>query len=271
MNLLDLLITLAAAAAAAGGVVFLVRYPIRTGGAWRDHAWGVHVMLFTAALVLLELQPVAFRLFGDWPYREQLLLVLMLVLVAAHWHRVFLNEVDLRPRPRHVLYRKVIKLTTDQTPDTSAPAPPSRRPRPVLLLAALIAGLNAAAGAGVLADVLPARAVGYVLLASIVLTAVGGVLVQGAVTPLADPRNAAGQQLLPVAALQGPVRSAARAGAIAGAADVLQAAGVTPDVVVDTPSGPPIDPVDEHAAAAVREPAPRPNPFDDDWPGQIAR
>jgi hypothetical protein len=219
-------------------------------------------MLFTAALVLLELQPVAFRLFGNWPYREQLLLLLMLVLVAAHWHRVVLNERDLRPRPRHVLYRKVIKLTTDKTPDVASPATGSR-PRPVLLLAALIAGINALALAGDAADIVPSNVFRWIVLASIVIAPIGAVLVQGVVTPLSNPRNAAGQPLVPVGLLQGPVRAAARAGAIAGAADVLGAAGL--------PTPPDGDPVDEHAAEAPREPAKRQSPFDDDWPGQIAR
>lgn len=92
----DALIIIFAALAAAGAVAFLVRYPIRTGGAWRAHPWGVHVMLFTGALLLLELQPLLFRLLGDWPYREEMLAALLAVLAGAHWHRVWLNERDLR-------------------------------------------------------------------------------------------------------------------------------------------------------------------------------
>jgi hypothetical protein len=255
VRLLDLLITVAAGAAALGGVVFLVRYPVRTGGAWKRHPWGVHVMLFTVALVLLELQPVAFRLFGDWPWREPLLLALMVGLVGAHWHRVVLNERDLQPRQRgrHVM--------TDQSPGP-APVAPSSRPRPVLLLAALVAGLNALALAGDAANVIPGEVFKWIVVASIFVTAFGAVLVQGAVTPLSDPRNSAGQPLAPIGLLQAPVRAAARAGAIAGAADAIAAAGL--------PAAEP-DPVDDHADTTVREPARRASPFDDDWPGRIAR
>lgn len=96
----DTLIVIFAALAAAGAGVFLVRYPVRTGGTWRHHPWGVHVMLFTGALLLLELQPLLYRLIGDWPFREPMLALLMLALACAHWHRVLLNERDMQPRPR---------------------------------------------------------------------------------------------------------------------------------------------------------------------------
>lgn len=115
---------------------------------------------------------------------------------------------------------------TNQTPNLP-PAPP-RRPRPVLLLAGLIAGLNAFTAAGDLLDVLPHQAVTYVALISVVVAAGGGVLVQGVVTPLSAPRDSHGRDLVPEARLTGAVRSAARMGAREGALR-LQAgsAGVT--------------------------------------------
>jgi hypothetical protein len=105
---------------------------------------------------------------------------------------------------------------TDTTPNP-IPARPAR-PRPVLLLVALIAGLNAFTAAGDLLDILPARAVTYVALISIVVAAVGGVLVQGVVTPLSAPQDGRGRDLVPESKLAGTVRSAARMGAREGAA-----------------------------------------------------
>lgn len=98
----DAIIIICAALAAGGAATFLVRYPMVTGGAWRTHPWGVHVMLFTAALLLLELQPLLFRLIGDWPYRAEMLAALMFALAVAHWHRVWLNERNLQPRPPRI-------------------------------------------------------------------------------------------------------------------------------------------------------------------------
>lgn len=107
---------------------------------------------------------------------------------------------------------------TDQTP-TQPPAS-RRRPRPVLLFAATIAGLNAFTGAGALLDVIPDVAVTYVALVSAVVAAVGGVLVQGIVTPLSAPQDGRGRDLVPEYQAIAAVRSAARVGAREGLAGV---------------------------------------------------
>jgi hypothetical protein len=99
------------------------------------------------------------------------------------------------------------------------------RPRPVLILAALIAALSAVAGAGALLDFLPRPVVATILLINVAVAAGGGAIVQGAVTPLSAPQNANGTPLAPVSDLLGPVRAAARAGAHGGAREV--ASGVT--------------------------------------------
>jgi hypothetical protein len=101
------------------------------------------------------------------------------------------------------------------TPSSIPPAP--SRPRPVLLFAALIAGLNAFTAAGDLLNVLPPKAVTYVALISVVVAAVGGVLVQGVVTPLSSPQNSRGEDLVPESKVSSSLRSAARAGAFEGA------------------------------------------------------
>lgn len=110
---------------------------------------------------------------------------------------------------------------TDQ-PETAPVTPITRRarPRPVLLLAALIAGLNAFTAAGDLLNILPPAAVTYVALISIVVTAVGAALVQGAVTPLSAPQDAYGQDLVPASRVSAAVRAAARVGAREGLAGV---------------------------------------------------
>lgn len=239
--MIDLFIICAAGAAALGGAVFVVRYPIRTRGAWRHHPWGVHVMIFTVALMLLELQPVVYRLVGDWPFREEMLLVLMVALVGAHWHRVALNERDLQPAAR----RKET-IVSDPIPSSTG------RPRPVLWFAALLAAVNALAAAGDLSNVLPGRFVPWVLLASIVLTAAGAAVTQGAVTPLSDPRTRYGTPLVAASAMLPAVKAAARAGAHGGVAEAM-ASG--PDGL-------------EAVADAVREPVPRPA-VDENWPGTV--
>jgi hypothetical protein len=104
---------------------------------------------------------------------------------------------------------------TENTPDLS-PLPPMR-PRPVLLLAALIAALDAFVGAGALLDFLPKSVVGIVALISVVVGAAGGVLVQGVVTPLSAPQDSRGRELVPESTAVAAVRSAARAGAREGA------------------------------------------------------
>jgi hypothetical protein len=106
----------------------------------------------------------------------------------------------------------------DATPNLP-PAPPMR-PRPVLLLGALIAGLDAFVGAGALLDFLPKSVVGIVALISVVVGASGAVLVQGTVTPLSAPQDSRGRELVPESTALASVRSAARAGAREGLAGV---------------------------------------------------
>lgn len=105
---------------------------------------------------------------------------------------------------------------TVQTPNP-IPAPPAR-PQPVLILAALIAGLDAFVGAGALLDFLPRQVVGVVALVSVVVGAAGAVLVKGMVTPLSAPQDGRGRDLVPESTAVAAVRSAARMGAREGAA-----------------------------------------------------
>jgi len=106
--------------------------------------------------------------------------------------------------------------------DTPAPF----RPRPVLLLVALIAGCDTLATVGKATDVLSGTALAYVTLASALVAVVGGVLVQGVVTPLSAPRDAAGNALVPAAVIALAVQAAAKAGAHSGASQaVAQATG----------------------------------------------
>lgn len=104
---------------------------------------------------------------------------------------------------------------TEQTP-TPIPAPPAR-PQPVLLLAALIAGLDAFVAAGALLDFLPKAVVGVVALISVVVGAAGGVIVKGTVTPLSAPQDSRGRALVPEVTNVNAIRSAARSGAFDGA------------------------------------------------------
>jgi hypothetical protein len=86
------------------------------------------------------------------------------------------------------------------------------RPRPVLILTALMAAFSALAGAGTALDFLPRPVVATILLVGIVVAAAGGALVQGAVTPLADPQDSAGRPLVPLDAIEAQ-KTAARVGA----------------------------------------------------------
>lgn len=72
------------------------------------------------------------------------------------------------------------------------------RPRPVLVLSAVMAGLAAFLGFAGLSDLMPKVVIAYVSLGTAVLGAVGGVLVQGVVTPLTSPRDKSGTRLVPV-------------------------------------------------------------------------
>ncbi len=106
---------------------------------------------------------------------------------------------------------------------TLPPAAPAR-PQPVLIAAALIAAIDALAGAGALLDFLPKSAVGIIVLINVVVGAAGAVLVQGSVTPLSAPQDGRGRALVPESQMSGAVRSAARMGAREGALQ-LQADG----------------------------------------------
>ncbi|HEY9411106.1 MAG TPA: hypothetical protein VIP77_16120 [Jiangellaceae bacterium] len=68
---------------------------------------------------------------------------------------------------------------------------------PVRWLTATVAILTALLGTTALTDVLPKQAVGWLGLAIAVLTAVLGAMARGAVTPLAQPEDAEGRQLVP--------------------------------------------------------------------------
>ncbi|SCL43140.1 hypothetical protein GA0074692_6781 [Micromonospora pallida] len=71
----------------------------------------------------------------------------------------------------------------------------SRRPRPVIIYAATMAGLTTLTGYAGLDQLIPAQAVAWLALATLVVGAVGGVLVQSQVTPVADPRDQYGRRL----------------------------------------------------------------------------
>lgn len=73
----------------------------------------------------------------------------------------------------------------------------SSRPRPVLIYAAAMAGLTALTGYAGLDQLIPAQAVAWLALVTVVVGAVGGVLVQGQVTPLSAPQAKDGRQLVP--------------------------------------------------------------------------
>ncbi len=68
---------------------------------------------------------------------------------------------------------------------------------PVRWMTITVAVLTALLGTGALTDVLPVTVVGWLGLAVAVLTAVLGVLARNAVTPLAQPEDAEGRQLVP--------------------------------------------------------------------------
>lgn len=71
------------------------------------------------------------------------------------------------------------------------------RPRPVLIYAAAMAGLTALTGYAGLDQLIPAQAVAWLALVTVVVGAVGGVLVQSQVTPLSDPQAKDGRPLAP--------------------------------------------------------------------------
>ncbi|HEU4541757.1 MAG TPA: hypothetical protein VFR23_11585 [Jiangellaceae bacterium] len=72
-----------------------------------------------------------------------------------------------------------------------------KRPRPVLILFAVSAGIAAIVGTAGATDVLPKQLISWLIIADAVLTAVGGVLVQDLVTPLSAPVSSDGVPLVP--------------------------------------------------------------------------
>lgn len=104
--------------------------------------------------------------------------------------------------------------------ETSIPPTAPARPQPVLILAALLAAIDALASAGALLDFLPKTVVGIIILINVVVGAAGAVIVRGAVTPLSAPRDARGRALVPEATYAAAIRSAARQGAREGASGV---------------------------------------------------
>lgn len=71
-----------------------------------------------------------------------------------------------------------------------------RRPRPVLIITMILAGLAAVTGFAGLADLLPAGVILWLLLVQAVAVAVSGVYLQSVVTPVSDPRDQYGRQLV---------------------------------------------------------------------------
>lgn len=72
-----------------------------------------------------------------------------------------------------------------------------KRPRPVLILFAISAGIAAIIGTAGATEVLPKQVVAWLIILNAVLTAVGGALVQDLVTPLSSPISADGVPLVP--------------------------------------------------------------------------
>lgn len=73
----------------------------------------------------------------------------------------------------------------------------TNRPRPVLILTMIGAGLAAITGFSGLAELIPELAVKWLLLIEGAYIAVTGVYLQRVVTPAADPRDDQGRKLVP--------------------------------------------------------------------------
>lgn len=103
--MLRILTGTAAGAALLALLVFIPRYHVVTAGAWRHHPWGRHVMIISVCMLLVLAQAVAFRIFGDWPGREWVLLAMFASYAGSLWQRVWLNErmgrasAGVRPMP----------------------------------------------------------------------------------------------------------------------------------------------------------------------------
>ncbi|MEU8301132.1 hypothetical protein AB0C04_28065 [Micromonospora sp. NPDC048909] len=81
------------------------------------------------------------------------------------------------------------------------------RPRPVLIYATVMAGLTALTGYAGLDQLIPAQAVSWLALVTVIVGAVGGVLVQSQVTPLSAPQMKDGRQLVPTPLARVPGRT----------------------------------------------------------------
>lgn len=181
LGLLDASIIAAVFAAALGATLFCVRFAVTTRGAWRRTPLGRHLMFFTAAVAVAELLSVVRVLFGDWPYRRAVLLVLFTAVAALSWQRWALLEREQRGTPMEG------GKSMGGNPTT----------RPVVVYSAIVAGLTALLGAAGLSDLLPKSVIAWLNLALVVLVAVGGVLTSSATTSLSDPRDARGRTLVP--------------------------------------------------------------------------
>ncbi len=71
------------------------------------------------------------------------------------------------------------------------------RPRPVIVMTAVLAGVDVLAAGAALADVIGVTAFGLFVLASKAVNVAWSVYVQSEVTPLSDPMNAQGVPLVP--------------------------------------------------------------------------
>lgn len=82
---------------------------------------------------------------------------------------------------------------------------------PVLIYSAVIAALSAFLGVAGLTDRVPENVVFWLGVALAVLTAAGGVVVRGQVTPLADPTAKDGRPLVPSPPAEVPAQTPPRA------------------------------------------------------------
>jgi predicted neutral ceramidase superfamily lipid hydrolase len=181
LGALDWAILIAVFAAAGGAVAFCVRFQILTGGAWQRTSLGRHLMFFTGAVAVAELLSVARGLFGEWPYRRVVLLVVFTAFAVLSWQRWLLLEQEQRQTP--------MEGGKDMGGNPST--------RPVVLFTALVAGLQALLGVANLTDVMSENLVAWLQIIAVVVVAVGGVLTSNATTSLADPRDARGRTLVP--------------------------------------------------------------------------